>query len=126
MNTGSKIRVAIEPRFLEDRVAMYIVESSNDLSARDVYRQAEIIFRERPLGEIATPTLGLSRETAQQLFDELHRLGFRPMNEEAPARLAAVEAHLMDAREFSYRLLDLVERGLLITSVLEETREVNA
>lgn len=73
-----------------------------------------ITFQSVDPGDTIDPTLALSKDSAQLLFDELWKSGFRPQREASAGQLEAVTAHLQDQRQICARLFDLVEQSLAI------------
>jgi hypothetical protein len=104
-----QIRAVLERRTVSDKVALYLFDRS---APGDVIAHAlPIVFRSMKTSEISEtidPAIELPRETAQELLEELWRLGFRPSKEGSEGQLAAVTRHLEDQRALSWRLLDLV------------------
>lgn len=106
------ISVSLERRFLRDSVGLYVyskTRGSDRVSIAD-----PIVFREIDFSSytIPDPALELSTDSAQALFDELYRLGFRPKEEGTAGQVSAMSAHLRDQRELSTRLLGMLERKI--------------
>ena len=62
------------------------------------------------LDAITEPTLSLTKEQAQELFDGLYAIGFRPKIEgKAVGELAGVRAHLEDMRALAFDKLEVTK-----------------
>lgn len=123
----NRISISLERRFLADTVALYIFDRSRANLQGIVGVAAPIVFRDQKFEEAipSDPALEISLEAAQDLFDELYRLGFRPKEEGTAGALAATVAHLNDQRDLSTRLLGMLERKIFETPTITfgETRE---
>ena len=56
--------------------------------------------------EVSEPFLNISEDSAQCLFDELYRAGFRPSREEQLTAIATND-HVADLRKIAFKLLDI-------------------
>lgn len=105
----AQFRAMLERRAVTDTIALFIF--AIDRSKSRTSEALPIVFRdvdENAIREVPRPAIELSREAAQELLEELWRLGFRPSKEGSEGQLAAVTRHLEDQRALSWRLLDLV------------------
>lgn len=56
------------------------------------------------LHEVVPPSLSLTYETAERLFQELYRVGFRPnKGESSVAHVEAMRAHLVDLQRLVFK-----------------------
>lgn len=121
-----QFRIVLEERFLRDTIALYLFDRSPELRAQSKIAVARpVVFETIDIANtMIDPALEISRDTAQQLFDELWRLGFRPAKEGSEGQLGAVERHLDDQRALSSKLLSLLERTIFLdpTITFGETR----
>jgi len=63
-----------------------------------------IVSEKLPEGERIPTCMSITRESAQSIVDELHRLGFRPTTKEPPqGELAATKYHLEDMRRLVFK-----------------------
>lgn len=121
------IHVSLERRFLRDSVCLYLFERRPNQGTAIAL---PIVFQEIDLNSLpADPSIEISNETAQSLFDELYRIGYRPKEEGTAGQLAATVAHLNDQRALSSKLLALLERkifeppAVVYSGTLEEREE---
>lgn len=114
INLRFAFRVEYSPT--QDTYQFFAFDRDPALAAQGKIAPASpIIFKAIDPGErITEPALTMSKDAAQQLFDELWRSGFRPQREGSAGQLEAVTAHLQDQRAICGRLFDLVEQSLAI------------
>lgn len=62
-----------------------------------------IIMERREMHEAIQPTMSLSHESAQELFNQLWHLGYRPLDGTGnQGHIAAIQYHLEDMRKLAF------------------------
>lgn len=105
--TAHGLRVHAEMQFMRQRVALFF--GIFDGQQRRMSHACEVQMTIRPI-EPASMLIGdndpllLDRDQAQQLLDELWRLGFRPQDGAGSlAHVEAQKAHLQDLRRLVFK-----------------------
>ena len=109
---------------------MHLTISARVDGSDNVAYAEPLVFRTIPIEEeLGKPTMDLRRDEAMQLLqaflDHAWRLGLRPAGHaDRPAQVAALQDHLKDMQEISFRLLDTVapQRAILAEASRDDRR----
>jgi len=113
-------------------IGVYLAQMSGNQRSEVISCNMETIDRESVSLALQNklPPLKIDKKAAQELMDELYRIGIRPTDADTPGELAATKRHLEDMKAivFDYmaelRLASdaLRERGLQLTPLGESLR----
>ena len=100
----NRYKFYLSSEFMWDAFGLDIMRKEDDVQQRAVAET--IVFQDVEPHAISmdhVPPLRLSYEDAQQLMDELFRIGIRPSDQGSPGQLAAVKYHLEDMRKLVFK-----------------------
>ena len=110
LNQDNKTEVFAERSFVCGSIKLWVRQTLE--AGRKAYGRSimlDVVEPHEEYGIMRDPTLELRLEEAQQLMDELWRVGLRPTEGTGSAgSLAATERHLRDMQSIAFRLLDQV------------------
>ncbi len=99
---------AIQENWASDFVEIFIYESQSPTPHKRIVTAVEFTDSELDEGYCADPSFRIKREEAQQIINELWRIGFRPKNGNgAVAHTEALDKHLQDLRTIAFHALKI-------------------
>ena len=103
LNKGGKLRSGVERNISNNSIDLYlIIEAHNKQDNRAI--ATEFILETVQEGEMYSPIVQFTLEEAQQLMDELWRVGVKPTNGAGSnATFDAIHAHLVDLQRLVFK-----------------------